>query len=519
MAVAVTVFGDEINSVTGLTAWKVDEEAISQDRDLSSGAVTQIALQGGGSYNPMGSRGQNLTLISDEYGKIDGRIVSTAMSPDGWSIEANSVMHVLAVNAPVAPAFNQTLSQVFTHYGRAAQGSLFTGRSVVTGSLANQRFNVPASSGSVWQAFKRFLSANEIDIYWLDGAAHLVRMGDAKRGDLRDIAATWTISEKDHEESPTVSCYVHHREKTNSPYFANWDVVYPPRKTFYPTSTKNKVPLDQELPILTVGANEVTVQTLQLDTELRGLVQPQMVDSINNLVNPMQQSVVGVFAVVGTDNRPITRGMWDNYGGRLTVAIDKDDPSRVEITLNGPNIPWLGPFRIAESDGEKDYSALYIVGEGDRVDIEEITLNTASTSNADPVTIDNPAIDTIDKGYKAMQYTADRSGGTEVTMSWSGSDPARDTAGTDVTYSGIPSAESRDRRQAFGRIAGRRFRGHDRFWRCQSASISEQGVDMTLEPGDTLGDLDLLWGTPAKKGHRLIGKTLGRLSGARLDAI
>lgn len=513
---AVTVFG--LGSAQ-LTGWKVDEEAVSRDRDLSSGAVTQLALQGAGGLNPLGKRGTQIKLLSDEYGLCTGKVVSASLSPEGWAVEANAAMHALAVDAPVAPAFEQPMAQVYAHYCSAAAGKASLSKVRVTGSLATEKFNVPASSGSVWQAFKRFLSANEIDIYWLDETAVFTRMKDAALGELRDVATQWNISEKDHEEASSISCYVYHREKTNSTFFAGWDVVYPPRKTFYPTATKHKVDPGQELPILTVGANEEAEHTLQLDTELRRVSQPGPRDSINNTQAPMAQGAAGIYAVTGSDNRPITRGMWEAFGGSLHVKLDKDDPSRVIVSIKGPNLPWLAPFRIAESDGEKDYSALYIVGEGDRVDIEEVTLNTASTSNGDPVVIDNPAIDTVDKAYKAMQYAADLYGGTETELSWSGRDPARTYMNDDVIVSGTSVDERRKMRQTFGRLAGRRFRGHDRIWRCKSAGISESGVDMTLEPDDTLADLDLLWGLPRVAEPKMKSRTLGALSGERLNAI
>lgn len=505
----------------GVTEWRVEEEAVSQDRDLTAGAVTQLSMRGFGEFNPLGKRGTDVALYTEPYGRVMGRVVAASRGSDGWSIEANALMHELAVEADVPPATNQTLRQVVEHYYKAATGEARSPFQIwYPGSLSNARFNVPASKGSAWQALKRFLSANELDVNWVHNVLHVSRMSEAPMKDLRDVTSSWTIEERDHEITDQVSCYVYHREHTRTPGGNGlYDLVYPPRKTFYPDSGKNMTQQDFDPPVITVGARETVEQVLQLDVELTTVLPPTHVDSIDVTKTPQQQDNFGIYAVVGSDNRPVTRGLWRAFGGSVQVKIDPEDRTKVIVTVKGANLPWLAPFRLAESDGEKDYAALYLIGAGVRVDIEEVRMNTRAKTKGSPVVIDNPAIDTLDKAMRAMYHTADRYGGTEVAMTWSGVDPVRSPSDIPLlTFPGFPLEDRNKKRQVFGRVAGHRFRGHDRIWRATTASIGPEGVDMTLEVGDTLRDINTHWGLPRDAEPRMRGKQLRDISGERLNA-
>lgn len=503
------------------TAWSFQEQSVSRDRGNPSGAVSQLQLAGYGNYNPLGKKDSQITLVTDSAGWVVMEVAAAQRGSDGWSLEATDHRQVLAVEGKVEPKLETTLMDATIRYYKAAQraqGSIGQTRVVIHPKVAAlKKFQVPQVKGDVWSNYKKFLSANNLTCAWVGACLWIFPIGEHEPTDFRGVTSEWQISEQDTEPSSTISCYVHHRRETSSTDFRGWDVVYPPKKTFYPTSGKHMGGADTEPVVLTVDAREVVTTTLEITTELTGLVNPVCVDEVQVGRRPMQQSQVGLYTVVGSDNRPIRAAMWRSFGGSLEAKIG-DRPSTIDVTIRGADIPWLAPFRIAESDGKKDYSSLYLVGSGVEVDIEEVRLNTGSVRGEEPVVIDNEAIVNVDQAYEAMHYISEQATGSKTTMSWSGPNPQRPRFEHQISPEGYPTPELSTGvtvMQRLGRLAGRVFVGQDRNWLCTDATTSEGGVQMTLETADTLEDLTTRWGRPSDVESRLQGRTLADISGDR----
>lgn len=499
-------------------AWSLQEQSVSRDRGNPSGAVTQLQLSGYGPYNPLGRKGSEITLVSDHAGWTTSEVVAATRGTDGWTLEATDHRQALAVEGTAAPKVATTLLDATQRYFKAANHrGISKDRVVIHPSVATRNtFQVPQVKGDVWSSYKKFLSANGLTCAWVGDLLWVFPIGAYDLLDMRTVTSEWRMEERDSEPSSSIACYVHHRRETTSSDFRGWDVVYPPKKTFYPTSGKHMGGSDTEPAVLTVDAREVVTTTLEVSTELTGLVNPQCMDSVEVNKRPMQQSQVGIYTVVGADNRPIRSAMWRSFGGSLEVKIG-DKPSTIDVTLRGADIPWLAPFRIAESDGKRDYPSLYIVGRGVEVDIEEVRLNTASTRGSEPVVIDNEAIVSLDQAYDAMHYLSEEVSGSRTTMVWNGSNPQKTRPEHSLIASDALKPETATGRthQTFGRLAGRTFIGHDRNWLCTDATTSEAGVQMTLETADTIADLNARWGLPSTAESRMVGRTLAHISGDR----
>ena len=105
---------------------------------------------------------------------------------------------------------------------------------------------------------------------------------------------------------------------------------------------------------------EVSIQTSvsmsKLDTNT-----PRCLDMIWDSV----EYFTSVYTVVGNDDKPIMAKQWTDAGGSLTVDINKEDPTKIDVKVVGAKLPDLAPFRIAASSGKNhDYSSLHVYAKG-----------------------------------------------------------------------------------------------------------------------------------------------------------
>ena len=505
--------------------WSLDEDAVSTDRSLAPSGVPQAQVSGVGDGDVLGLKGKPLIADSLEYGRTTLTASASTQTPATWSITADTALSGFNKSGSVKPVFQKPLTECFATFTAAAK---VTGLKLqVDSALSSVRCTVPATDGNVWGNLRMWLSANELDICFVFDTVVLYPMRTHVLF-ARDVTSDWTVSIDDAEQVGTVRTYVYHREA-----FTN-GVVYPPRATRYPLSEKHFG--SQDAPnVISVGANETATAEIDLGAEVSSLGNPTHLLSI-----PMKNGAVdldtttypnGIYSVVGQDNKPITPEQWKAEGGSITVELQPNGHT-AKVTVVGANNAKLAPFRIAESDGQNDYAALYLVApSGQYVDIEQVDFTTGSTDSDEIREIDNPAIDTLTKAYRAAQDTADVTSGYTCTLQWSGGDPVRSpfkdfaldwairtpTAKDATAFTGSPlpakaevawpdtttmqkidsdlhefvkdSATKSTRRQSFGRAAGARFYLRGFWWRVTAVSWSDGGVSITGQVDNTVSDL------------------------------
>lgn len=501
------------------SSWSYSEEAVSGDAGNVSGALPNFSCSGLDPQNsPVGLKSHSVTVVTDVRGGAVGTVSATSETHDGWGLEMMTGPASWVSDTPVLSQGNLTLEETVTWYDSAVQakhGSTALPTPFVHPSLTRLKVNVPASTDSVWTAFKRLLAANSLGVAYVKGRLCLFpSFTESDLTDLRARAASFSVSEDDTEATPEVSCYVYHRRDS-----LKSEVVYPPSRTLFPSSSKSLVPSTFTPEVLSVGANEIVERTLQTGVELTHLNPMHALTSEVFDRSGAGMRGAGGYVVIGSDNLPITPAMWGSLGGGLSVRIDPEDSTRIIVTLRGANIPWLAPFRIAESDGEKEYPALVIKGYGTFVDIQEVFMRTPFPGKGEPRRIDNPAIDSMDKAFDAMARVAAEAGGTKVSLAWDGELPLDmqlpRSWGTRRAGDLAPDAPENTAYNVFGQMAGFKFFMRDRVWRCASASVTEGGASLKMETADMLSDLDLRWGSPRQAAPNLVGLTLGQISGRR----
>ena len=513
--------------------WSLDEDATSVDRNMSPSGVPQATISGIGEGNILGVKNKQIIADSTEYGRTSLRVAAMSQGSGTWSITANTALSDLNVTGSVKPVYRQPLTTCMQQFFNAAKVGSSAYKLQVDASLTGKLYTVPATNESVWVALRRWLSANELDLCYVFDTLVLYPMR-SHTVRAADVTNEWTISIEDGEQIKTIKTYVYNR----TPFTKG--TVYPPFSTAYPHSDK-KFADSSSINTISVGANEVTEVEINLGAEVSSLGNPTHVLSI-----PMKNGAValntttypnGMYAVVGQDNKPITPAQWKAEGGSLTVELQPDGHT-AKVTVVGMNNTRLGPFRIAESDGQTDHPALYLVApSGQYVDIDMISFDTGATLGDEEQEIDNPAIDTLAKGYRAAQAAADRSLGCTVTLQWSGADPVRSpysdfamdwaiktpTTADLNAFTGSPlpakaedkwpsgttptkimsdlrnfmkdAATTEGRRQSFGRLAGSRFYLRGFWWRVSSVSWSDGGVALTAEQDNTVADLQRRYAT------------------------
>ena len=521
---------------TAHTTWSLDEDAVSVDRDTAPSGVPQATINGIGDGSVLGTKGKPLVADSTEYGRMELAVSSAAQSSGTWTVTANTILSKLNVTGNVKPVYQAGAATCITKFFDAAKVATADYTLQVDGALTAKRFTVPAGYDNVWTLLRKWLSANELDFCYVFNT-FVVYPQRSRVIRVSDVSGDWTISiDGDGSEVKTINTYVYNRTP-----FTN-GLVFPPHATAYVRSDKHFAP--NEINAISVAANETTETEIELGAEVSALGQPTHVLSV-----PMSGGVAnintttypnGIYTVVGQDNKPITPAQWEAEGGSLRVELQPNGHT-AKVFVTGMNNSRLGPFRIAESDGSTDHPSLYLIAaSGQYVDIDMIRFDTGAVHGDDSMELDNPAIDTLTKAYRAAQAAADTRIGATVTLNWSGSDPVRSefkdfamswaikapTLGdvSDFTGSPLPAkaeaiwpagttmskidsdlqnymtsdATRSHRRQSFGRLAGSRFYLHGFWWRVSTASWSDSGVSITATLDQTVADLTRRYATMDK---------------------
>ena len=465
----------------GFSSWSVAEDATSLDRSESPSGTPAISVSGvGPNMDVMMLKNREVKLTSSDYGRWESTILSANVTDQTWSVTGGSPLSELNRIGTVAYGDGLTALTAVNSFVKAP-GFTYAWPSIsIDSALANRTFTVPSYTGNIWTNFRQWLSANELDIAWILGTLYVTPMRTGVIN-VQDVTGEYSITLEDSAIANRVDVDVYHTTK-----FTSKTLVFPAPESQYPEMTEKFADSSQDS-IMSVDAAAVTTAEFKLGAYVNSIYQPSMVESIPVTNGKPDTSKMGngIYMIVGNDNKRITVAQWKSMGGGLSVKLNPDKHS-VTVTLSGMNYAPLSPYRLCESDGEKDYPGLFLFApSGQFVDVERIKFDTGVGSRSEDVTtISNYSIVTKDQAYRAAQAAADTLTGHRMTLSWRGADPVRSSFGT-VT------------RQAFGRIAGQRFylRGH--WWRATSVTYNEAGVAVEATKDITLADISRAYNSPS----------------------
>lgn len=464
-----------------VASWSVQEDASSLDRGEAPSGVPQFTAMGPGDGKILGSKGRRVSIESPALGASKAVVLEARQTSAAWTVVSGTPLSRLNQVGNVASATGARADVAVRVFFSAVGVTRDEVPLIISESLASRLYSVPSARDNVWAQFRLWLSANELDIRWVVDTLYLVPWRDA-RVVVQDVTSDYTIQQQEGAMSKRVTCNVYHRTKFDR------GIVLPGTPSAYPGANREFGHRGgEEALTLSVGAGEVTEQEIELPCEVDRVLQPRHVLSlpVSNGTPDAQKILAagGMYAVVGKDNKPITPAQWADQGGSLTVKLS-DDRKRVTIRLTGANYLDLAPYRVAESDGEKDYTGLYLVGgPGTWVDVETVNFDTGAPGTDDVQDIDNPAINDRTAAYRAAQDLAGACTGHQVSATWQGPDPVR--------------SGWKDRvRQSFGRLVGARFYLHRQWWRASTVRYADGTVDVGADRDPLLSDIARVYPRP-----------------------
>lgn len=290
---------------------------------------------------------------------------------------------------------------------------------------------------------------------------------------------------------------------------------------------------DPDVQVYQVDVDEIYETNIAVNVSPTELVQPTCVEYVAR--NTTNQSV---YSVIGNDGLAIKPRQWTENGGSVTVSIGEDNRS-IDLKIVGANTT-NGPYRIAVGSGPSDaYSSLRIRGTGTFFSEEVISIHTGLTPDDTPqeigTTIESNFVITKDQAYDlglrvAQAYAGHRntisvnstginrlnvagsilsptfkqfneglsaSGG--ISPTWTGKKYSDFTAAwTGNTFDQfnqyyLDLVQFDYGNQAFGNVAGSRVLHKDVYYRIDSASITEAGVQYDGTADTLFGDFSTRW--------------------------
>lgn len=327
------------------------------------------------------------------------------------------------------------------YFGPAAVSGFVDSTTVDTGAAV-------AFNGSVWNYIKQCTAAYGVE-FNMD--YELVDAGISELGlDPSDfVAGSLSVSLGSEETGRSID-------------IINYNIQDEAFGTIYDASDDGK--------IFSVQPGETLVEQVQISSYPYQLVQPTLTS--------IAPAPPGTYYVIGSDDLPVAQAQWEAYGGSVTVAVNADSNSILDVTISAPSgIPGVdGPFSLAISDGGTTYPAFSVLGYGVFSEPETVNILTGAdhaTTAADvAATINNIFMDSIERCYDRGIWSTSWHSGPTVTLSGV------------IPTSAVPS---------FALIPGRMFTLRDCLYRISSADIGAAVTSIRATRHASVGDVDLVW--------------------------
>lgn len=354
-----------------LESYSVTADATSLDPSALTGGIGQVTFTGDATI------GETRVISDPMHGEVTVEVKSVTDNPYALHSATGDSSFIVMNAYRVVQPFTGTIQQFFD--------SLNVGVFQVHPSVAGQQVIAPGAEGNLWDYVRDFLSAHTLQMYLL-GDEFVVEPPRTRQAVSRYLTDLTSSVSSDNAAQTVKINYFNHRWATDVE-------VYP-------------LPSDRSPAPFVVGANEFSVQQIQLEGGLLTVNQPECIEFV---FDQSYEGTNGVYSVVSAaDSLPVTPAEWLDNGGRLEVR-QTDNPSVIEVALFGANIPEKAPFRIAMSSGNF-YNSLHVTGTGYVSNQKSITLYTGAdlsvTGESLGVEVSNPHISTLEQALTAGQYTS-----------------------------------------------------------------------------------------------------------------
>ena len=490
--VEVTLDGTTLRNITEYT---VVEDSTPLDPSDMTGGFGQITIGARADAQTNRTMNKTLSLTDGSLGVVNGTVRAiTNENSFRASIQANSRTAQLAVERTIPP-FIGTLGAALVSY-LALCG--ITTNYVVDSALNSINVKLVGGRENVFDRIKKMTSAYGFEMSQVSG--NIVFRLPRQRIAINYRNSSVTVNYDMSQLARNISAYNYNMR-------SGTDIVYPIQGSM------------NEVDIWQVNANETKVYTIQMDASLSAVDQP----TITNNVGYSDMSL-SRYTVSAADESILDPLVWARMGGLLSVKL-LEDTTTLEVTIKGPDIADLSPFRIAMPLGNNDYySSLRIRGTGvfwlrEKIDWE-IGENQDLAPDEVGAVVDSPFMETLDQTRTRMLLTAERYGTDRqtITVSTRGINRLGETGSAvyptigdlNALYPGATIAartaalgptigdwnsklfatvQTSFTNQAFGNVAGARVLYDNSWYRVRSATLRANGMDYTAERNNTIGDV------------------------------
>lgn len=502
---------------SNIVSFSVQEDATPIDPSSSAGGVGQISVSLDDFPDAMNLVGE-MILADGSRGRTSGNIRSVSAVDGKLSLTADSVLGKFNTERTALP-FTGTFGGAVQYYCDLVDIGT---SAVVDPTVAARPVTYPGWRGNVWVMVKQMLAKEQVEMSLVFDRVVVRPLRQVKINQDRMISTGRSVD--NNTMARTIEIYYYN-------YFSGSQVEV------FPLST-------EEPSIYSVGADETIKITQQLNASLTSVNQPAVIDFVNDT---SYAGTNGVYAVAGNDGLPITAAQWTAHGGSLTVAIDPNDRSLIEITIKGASMRDYAPYRIAMTSGSSNYyNSLHITATGVTWNKELLTLRTGvpddQTSVLVGTTVDNIFISTLEQALNTGCKTAQAYAGLNYTVNGNAFDLNRGNGGTHVilatiedfntAYAGYTMTQFNTEwtgqlifdfnaywldqsdllweNQLFGNAPGARVLTEDVNFRVTTATTTESSVQFSASLDTTVEDFNNRWtgGTLDEFNSQFLGNTI-----------
>lgn len=475
-----SIAGDPNN----LAGYSVVEEAPPSNFADLSGGIPSITVDAPANDDTELLMHHRVELSDAIYGLVSGDVTGVEVSESGIAtITADSPLRRLVRTVKIQP----TSYEEFRIYlqGLLMEAGFPAEKISITAAPGRLDSLYPGGERDLWEWLKELLTLNRLEIVMVGDVVQIrdrrgpqaLYLGQDRGASLSDPEAL-IRSTTQGDAAREVSVTYHEAEQVgewvvNPRAIYNWGHLYPAGGWH------------EDVKILQVDAGETQEEELDTNGSFFSVFQPDCVTWVDR-EGPFHTSV---YAVSGNDGLPIPPAMWLDYGGDLSVRIS-DDSRSIIATLTGANLPDLAPFQVAMSAGPSDrYSSLRLTGTGINLTEKTLTIPTGVAEEhvftEEAPSIDSELLTNLEDAYTVAVAAAKWHSGAVMEVSgfepdlwrWFGSRYQR----RDPFLGGQVD-------QAFGNMAGSRFRTGRRVWRVQSVNTSPSGSEFTALEDTTFRD-------------------------------
>lgn len=399
---------------------------------------------------------------------MSGHVVNVTTDASNLSISAYSLLDKLNIFTEV-PGFtassgaNKISDYLSTLFGVAGLGVTLSVDSAADYTMPP----APKYIGNLWELFKHLLTAYRLDL-------------TVETTIVSEVPET-TIRVKRRQDYADPSNAVPLDTLTDiSESIGDSEIALTVEVNLYDYSVIGEAddkgyfyPLEQDPQVIQADAGETVIIDIPVQGAVDVVNQPEYVA----IVQPPSydySGTNGVYTIVKNDNTPMTKSMWEAYGGFLKVELTSD-PGTLRITLHGADYAPYAPYRLAMATDEDYFGSLRLTGRATLIKQDVISIPTAAdplrTEQEVGTTVSNPFITDVSMALNVGEWTARQYSG--VTRS------ARMALDYDVA--------------GFGDICGRLIEYKDSNLRINNVTHSPDSIAVQAEHFTTMGEFSDTW--------------------------